>query len=53
MVNEIRKSSRVRDFIGLSTDAKPTAADCDAGSTFYETDTKAGYIFDGSAWCLL
>lgn len=47
---EIRKSLRVRDFIGVSTDSKPTT-DCDAGSTFYETDTKAIYIFDGTQWC--
>lgn len=46
-VAEIKKSSRVKDYIGLSTDTKPTASDCDAGSTFYEADTKIGYIFDG------
>lgn len=50
---EIKNSSRVKDYIGLSTDTKPTASDCDAGSTYYETDTKAAYIFDGYNWCLV
>ena len=35
-------------YIGLSSDSKPAAPR--AGATFYETDTLATYIFDGSAW---
>lgn len=41
-----------KDFIGLSTDTKPTN-DVIIGSTFYETDTKAGYIYDGAEWIAL
>ena len=33
-----------RDFIGLSTDVKPT--DVNNASTFYEMDTKKLYLFD-------
>lgn len=38
------------DFIGLSTDAKPT--NVPNASTFYEMDTKALYLFDAEhgAW---
>lgn len=32
------------DFIGLSTDTKPT--DVENASSFYEMDTKALYLFD-------
>jgi hypothetical protein len=32
------------EYQGLSTDTKPT--DCGAGSTFYELDTKKGFIYD-------
>ena len=39
----------IGEFIGLSTDVKPT--DCGPGSTFLELDTKATYMFDGiSTW---
>lgn len=33
---------------GLSSDSKPTTVNI--GATFYETDTKALYIYNGSAW---
>lgn len=33
------------EFIGLSTDTKPT--DCDPKSTFLELDTGNVYMFDG------
>lgn len=39
-----------KDYIGLSTDTKPVNAY--TGSTFYETDTRAAYIFNGT-WVLL
>jgi hypothetical protein len=39
----------IDEFIGLSTDTKPTK-DVDPGSTFYELDTKKDFIFDGTKW---
>jgi hypothetical protein len=36
-------------FLGLSTDAKPNASSVKPGATFWETDTKIGYIF-ATAW---
>lgn len=36
-------------YIGLSTDPKPTIG-VPPGSTFYETNTKDIYIYDGTAW---
>ncbi len=35
-------------FFGLSSDTKPTKAP--TGSSFYETDTKHGFVFDGADW---
>lgn len=35
-------------YIGLSSDTKP--ADARAGASFYETDTLATFVFNGSAW---
>lgn len=41
-----------KEFVGLSADTKPT--NCGAGSTFWELDTRAAYIYDGiSAWYLI
>lgn len=37
------------DFIGLSTDSKPTAKAVD-GSTFYEVDTSTFFIFYKGTW---
>lgn len=42
--------SSTRNYVGLSSDTKPTTPT--AGSTFYETDTGATYIYDGAAWQL-
>ena len=42
------RKHNVREYLGLSTDVKPT--DCDAGSTFLETDTKHGFVYDGTRW---
>lgn len=36
-------------YIGLSADPKPTIG-VPPGSTFYETDTKDIYIYNGTAW---
>lgn len=35
-------------FFGLSTDTKPTSAMVD--STFYETDTRHRFLYDGANW---
>ena len=43
----------IQTWIGLSTDTKPVATTANPiypGSTFYETNTKAWYVYDGSAW---
>lgn len=41
----------VQHFIGVAADVKPTAG-VPVGSTFYETDTKARYVFNAGAWTL-
>ncbi len=38
----------IQQFLGASSDTKPTTPP--VGSTFYEADTQAELIFDGSAW---
>lgn len=38
-------STVITRFFGLSTDAKPESAMVDA--TFYETDTRHSFVFDG------
>lgn len=41
------------DFIGLSTDTKPTPAESEKvtnGSTFYESDTSKLYVFYQTQW---
>ena len=38
----------IQRFIGTNADDKPTAAP--AGSLFYETDTEAWFVWDGSSW---
>jgi len=43
-------TTAIQTFLGLSTDSKPSAPP--AGSTFYETDTGASYLYGGSAWVL-
>lgn len=35
-------------FFGLSTDTKPTSAMIN--STFYETDTRHRFLYDGAEW---
>lgn len=49
-IKRVDKTStyNIKELIGLSTDTKPT--DCDPGSTFYEMDTKNGFIWDGTQW---
>jgi hypothetical protein len=43
-------TTTTKNYIGLSTDTKPTNAQTVAGSTFYETDTGQTAIYDGVAW---
>lgn len=47
-------TQRIQNFIGTSSDVKPlTIADgaaLPAGSTFTETDTGNGWLWDGVAW---
>lgn len=44
---------RLYDFIGLSSDTKPTAGThLFVGGNFYETDTGDVYIWDGNSWLL-
>lgn len=38
-----------KNYVGVSGDSKPSTS---AGSTFYETDTRLVYVYDGSAWQL-
>jgi len=40
----------IKSYIGVSTDTKPTLANSDAGSKFYEIDTNDYYIWTGSFW---
>ena len=44
----VKLIATMQNFIGLSGDSKPTSPP--VGSTFYETDTKVNYTYDGSAW---
>jgi len=48
----VKLVSTMQKFIGLSSDAKPTSADINAGSEFYEYDTGLTYIYNGSAWSI-
>lgn len=38
------------DYVGLSTDVKPTLATVDAGRVAYETDTGTFFVWDGATW---
>lgn len=40
------------NFSGESSESKPSETNIGAGATFYETDTKKSFVFDGtaSAW---
>jgi len=46
----VRLISTIKRYIGLSGDVKST--DCPYGSTFYETDTSATYIYSSAGWSL-
>ena len=43
-------TTAIQRWVGVSGDTKPVSPP--AGSTFYETDTGATYIYDGAAWQL-
>ena len=40
-------------YVGVAADTKPTGSDVEAGSEFYETDTRTTHIYDGTGWNLL
>ena len=43
--------SSIQRWIGLDSDTKPTSSQIDyVGSTFYETNTGKGWIWDGTYW---
>lgn len=42
----------VSRYLGLSSDTKPTT-EVPAGSTFFETDTRLVYVYNGSAWSVV
>ena len=39
-----------REYIGESTDTKPTPSDLATNSLFFEADTGDFYYYDGSSW---
>lgn len=49
MVKQITNAV-INQYLGLSTDTKPTDGNVDINSLFLELDTKDVYYFDGSAW---
>lgn len=50
MTVTLQKHKTIRQFTGLSTDAKPTLTLEDIGDEFYETDTSDLWVWYGEAW---
>ena len=50
-IAEFGRALQYRRLAGLSSDSKPTT-NMPIGSTFLETDTRRGFIYDGSNWVL-
>jgi hypothetical protein len=49
----VRIASRINNYIGLSTDTKPSGTTVPVGSTFTETDMGGRQlVYDGSSWVL-
>ena len=48
----VRLIATTKNFIGLSTDAKPTVG-VPMGSTFLESDTSDTYIYNAAGWSFL
>lgn len=44
----VKIMTTIQTWIGVSGDSKPSSPA--VGSTFYETDTRVQYKYDGSAW---
>jgi hypothetical protein len=44
----VTQEARIHWYVGLSTDDKPETAR--AGSRFFEFDTPAWFVFDGTDW---
>ena len=38
--------SKDNDYVGLSTDTKPTGKEVKNGAVFYEIDTQTAYMYD-------
>jgi hypothetical protein len=49
---DIVLNKEINTYTGLSTDTKPTLAEKNAGSLFYETDKSMWYIWGGAAWTM-
>lgn len=50
-VADVYKPLTKKNFYGYSNETKPTTVD--KGATYYEFDTKKGYVFDGTTWVVL
>jgi hypothetical protein len=50
-VDDVYKPLTQMNYYGYSTETKPTNVPKNA--TFYEYDTRKGYIFTGSTWVVL
>lgn len=42
--------TKIKHFMGLANDTKPTSADVYTGSTFHEYDTGETFVYDGADW---
>ena len=52
MYKQIGKQTTMnkKEYQGLSTDTKPTLTEKNTGSTYYEVDTKNGYVWHIDQW---
>lgn len=46
----VQMVTTIHNYIGLSTDGKPTDNTVPIGSEFYESDTKKKYVWNGTDW---
>ena len=51
IINNIYNKDTTRAYYGKSSETKPTSAK--VGSTFFEIDTKAVYMWDGTNWVVI
>ncbi len=50
-IDELHQTLVQMEYFGKSTDIKPTGVK--KGSTFFEIDTKAVYMYDGAVWVVI